>query len=95
MSRPAGIDIFEDKVLREEQLKLQRRAGNLIKQGYIQKTKPSRKELRRLQRLGVELPPELKKKLAKRKRKAKKKSNLKQEIARGFREQKGWERQRR
>ena len=95
MSRPAGIDIFEDKVLREEQLKLQRRAGNLIKQGYIQKTKPSRKELRRLQRLGVELPPELKKKLAKRKRKAKKQSNLKQEIARGFREQKGWERQRR
>ena len=57
MSRPAGIDIFEDKVLREEQLKLQRRAGNLIKQGYIQKTKPSRKELRRLQRLCVELPP--------------------------------------
>ena len=90
MSRPAGIDIFEDKVLREDQFKLQRRAGNLVTQGYIQKTKPSRKELRRLQRLGVELPPELKKKLAKRKRKAKKKSNLKREIARGFLEQKKW-----
>ena len=33
MSRPAGIDIFEDKVLREDQFKLQRRAGNLVTQG--------------------------------------------------------------
>ena len=90
MSRPAGIDIFEDKVLREDQFNLQRRAGNLVTQGYIKNTNPSRKELRRLQRLGVELPPELKKKLAKRKRKAKKKSNLKREIARGFLEQKKW-----
>ena len=95
MSRPAGIDIFEDKVLRKEQFNLQRRAGNIVKQGFVKKTKPSRKELQRLQRLGVELPPELKKLLGKKKRKAKKKSNLKQEIARGFREQKKWERQRR
>ena len=90
MSRPAGIDIFEDKVLRQDQFELQRRAGNLVKQGFIKKTKPSRKELRRLQRLGAELPPELKKKLAKKKRKAKKKVNLKREIERGFLEQKKW-----
>ena len=95
MSRPAGIDIFEDRVLRKEQYDLQRAAGSIVRQGFSRATAPTRKELLRLQRSGVELSPELKKKLGKRKRKAKKKTNLKQEIARGFREQRKWERQRR
>ena len=95
MSRPAGIDIFEDRVLRKEQYDLQRAAGSVVRQGFSGATAPTRKELLRLQRSGVELSPELKKKLGKRKRKAKKRTNLKQEIARGFREQRKWERQRR
>ena len=95
MSRPAGIDIFEDRVLRKEQYDLQRAAGSVVRQGFSRATAPTRKELLRLQRSGVELSPELKKKLGKRKRKAKKRTNLKQEIARGFREQRKWERQRR
>jgi len=95
MSRPAGIDIFEDRVLRKEQYDLQRAAGSVVRQGFSRDTAPTRKELLRLQRSGVELSPELKKKLGKRKRKAKKRTNLKQEIARGFREQRKWERQRR
>ena len=95
MSRPVGIDIFEDKVLRKEQYNLQRDASNIVKQGFMKTTKPSRKELQRLQRQELELTPELKKQLQKRKRRAKKRTTLKQEIARGFREQKKWQRQRR
>jgi len=95
MSRPAGIDIFEDRALRKEQYDLQRAAGSVVRQGFSRATAPTRKELLQLQRSGVELSPELKKKLGKRKRRAKKRTNLKQEIARGFREQRKWERQRR
>jgi hypothetical protein len=63
-----------------------------MKQGYIKKTKPTRKELQILQRQKTEIPPSLRKQLQTRKRKAKRKKSLKAEVARALKEQKKYER---